>query len=619
MIYPIFYDVEPNEVQHPESGSYKDAFLEHKKDEKLNEEIVQQWMKALETIGDLKGWELKKVTNSHEGELVKVIVENILLELKKNYTHEPQNLIGMDNRIEEWKRLLKVDSNGVRIVGIHGMGGLGKTTIAKVIYNHLCERLQRCCFLDVQDNSKQDKDIVNLQNQLLSKIQKREVPKLDDFHQGRDKIRDTVREKKVLLVLDNVDRYFQINMLVGDHNWFGDQSLIIITTRNKEVLDIIEKNCQTKGRVEVYIGYRPELLNDKDSLKLFCKHAFRRDSPLKDYEIISRKFVSIAAKLPLGINVLIRRSLLTIGYDDTLIMHDSLRDLGKKIIHEEGLSVLSMRSRLQDDEALQVLKAHQGTKHIQVLHLDSSNFELDDDFTKPEQCLMSGKLKVLILSNCRYFSRAPHLSAFSSLEVLELESCWMLYSVDGLEQLKLLKYLNTSGCPSLERLPDLSKLTKLQSLNVKRYYNLIAIQGLDRLASLEYLDTSFCISLEELPDFSNSRKLKHLDIKDVDIQGLDKLESSEYLEMSFSKSIKILPDLPNFGMLKYIGLHCCEELQDVETLRVVAESLESLDLSYCNALMNMPDLTMLKKLKKLNISSLEELTELQGIEKLKSL
>ncbi|KAM7462358.1 hypothetical protein LguiA_030479 [Lonicera macranthoides] len=64
MIYPIFYDVEPNEVQHCERGSYKDAFLEHKKDEKLNEEIIQQWMKALETIGDLKGWELKKVTNS---------------------------------------------------------------------------------------------------------------------------------------------------------------------------------------------------------------------------------------------------------------------------------------------------------------------------------------------------------------------------------------------------------------------------------------------------------------------------------------------------------------------------------------------------------------------------
>ncbi|KAM7466374.1 hypothetical protein LguiB_013936 [Lonicera macranthoides] len=74
MIYPIFYDVEPNEVQHCERGSYKDAFLEHKKDEKLKEEIVQQWMKALETIGDLKGWELKKVTNSKLYESAAMVV-----------------------------------------------------------------------------------------------------------------------------------------------------------------------------------------------------------------------------------------------------------------------------------------------------------------------------------------------------------------------------------------------------------------------------------------------------------------------------------------------------------------------------------------------------------------
>ncbi|KAM7462351.1 hypothetical protein LguiA_030472 [Lonicera macranthoides] len=397
MIYPIFYDVEPNEVQHCERGSYKDAFLEHRKDEKLNEEIVQQWMKALETIGDLKGWELKKVTNWHEGELVKVIVENILSKLKKNYTHEPQNLVGMDNRIEELKRLLKLDSNCMRIVGIHGMGGLGKTTnIAKVIYNHLRERFERCFLDDVQDNSKQDKDIVNLQNQLLSKIQKREVPKFDDFHNGRDMIKDTVHEKKVLIVLDNVNRYFQIDMLVGDHKWFGDQSLIIITTRNKDVLDIIEKTCRTEGRVEVYKSYRPELLNDKDSLQRFCKHAFRRDSPPKDYEILVGKFVSIAANLPLvlvtlGSSLFIEedidvwdeilrnlekvphgevvqklrfsyealKSLLTISDNGTLIMHDSLRDLGKQIIREEGLSVLGKRSRLRDEEALQVLEARQ--------------------------------------------------------------------------------------------------------------------------------------------------------------------------------------------------------------------------------------------------------------------
>lgn len=63
LIYPIFYDVEPNDVQHCERGSYKDAFLKHKKDKKLDEKTVQQWKAALEIVGDLKRLELKKVTN----------------------------------------------------------------------------------------------------------------------------------------------------------------------------------------------------------------------------------------------------------------------------------------------------------------------------------------------------------------------------------------------------------------------------------------------------------------------------------------------------------------------------------------------------------------------------
>jgi Holliday junction resolvasome RuvABC ATP-dependent DNA helicase subunit len=73
----------------------------------------------------------------YEGELVKIVVSKVLLELKKNYMVVTDNLVGIDHHEEKMMGLLNVGSNDVHIVGIHGMGGIGKTTIAKVIYNKL--------------------------------------------------------------------------------------------------------------------------------------------------------------------------------------------------------------------------------------------------------------------------------------------------------------------------------------------------------------------------------------------------------------------------------------------------------------------------------------------------
>ncbi|KAM7473557.1 hypothetical protein LguiB_020800 [Lonicera macranthoides] len=684
----------------------------------------------------------------------------------------------MDSHIEKLNRLLKVGSSGVRIVGIHGMGGLGKTTIAKVIYNQVCERLERCCFLDdVRGNSKEDKDIVKLQNQLLSKIQNREVSEFSDFHEGKDMIKDTVRRKKVLLVIDNVDKIFQIDMLVGNHNWFGDGSRIIITTRNKDVLDTIEKTCRTEGQLEVYESFKPELLNDDDSLRLFCRHAFRRDSPPEDYDILAKNFVSAAANLPLvlvtlgsslfveedkdvweeklrklekvpddevveklrfsfealnyeqkqifldiallfhgdnkrepcymwdgcdfyprqGISVLVRRSLITIGDDDILLMHDSLRDLGKQIIREEGLSELGKRSRLQDEEALQVLDARQGTKYVQIFRLyaidefkEFEGFEkpcprlvgqdfgklpnlrylsmdyvdLDGDFKNLLQNLrwlrwrwcsgtcsptnfylknlvgldltwssvtddwggwsqieMSNKLKVLILTRCSCISRAPHLSAFSTLERLELERCESLCSLDGLDQLESLKYLNASRCSDLERLPDLSKLKKLHTLILRFCKKLTVIQGLDNLESLEVLDTSLCDSLERLPNLSNLKKLTRFESawckKLVELQGLDRLTSLEHLNISNCKSFKKLPDLSNLKRLRKLvaeGLN----LTEVQGLGGL-ESLEHLNMNDWQHIERLSDLSKLQRLRKFKISSCRKLIKIQGLERLESL
>uniref|UniRef100_A0A2N9G3A3 TIR domain-containing protein n=1 Tax=Fagus sylvatica TaxID=28930 RepID=A0A2N9G3A3_FAGSY len=160
-IFPIFYDVEPSDVRH-QTGSYEEAFRQHKND--FDQEIVQGWKKAMRVVGQMKGWELEKETNGYEGELVKIVVSKVLLELKKYYMVVTDNLVGIYHHEEEMTKLLHVGFNGVRIVRIHGMW-IVKTTIAKVIYNKFSVLFDCCYFLpDVGETSQQHNGLLNLQN-----------------------------------------------------------------------------------------------------------------------------------------------------------------------------------------------------------------------------------------------------------------------------------------------------------------------------------------------------------------------------------------------------------------------------------------------------------------------
>ena len=229
----------------------------------------------------------------HEGELVTRVVSKVLLELKKNYMVVTDNLVGIDHHEKEMTKLLQVGSNGVRIVGMHGMGGIGKTTIAKVIYNKFYECFDFCCFLpDVRETSQQH-GFLNLQNKLISKIQKNQKEQATNVDEGINMIKRIFRRKKVLIVLDDVDDEFPVDKIVG-RDWFGLGSRILVTTRDKHVL-LLLKAEET---------YEPPVMELCHSLELFSKHAFKGESPPEDYQIISKSIVSIAAGLPLALEII---------------------------------------------------------------------------------------------------------------------------------------------------------------------------------------------------------------------------------------------------------------------------------------------------------------------------
>lgn len=97
--------------------------------------------------------------------------------MNKSYNLECNNLGGMDNHIKKMNGLLNIGFNDIWVIGIFGMGGLGKKTIAN---NKICEDFKGHSFLnDVRETSKSHNGIVLLQNQLCYEILKTRISNIN--------------------------------------------------------------------------------------------------------------------------------------------------------------------------------------------------------------------------------------------------------------------------------------------------------------------------------------------------------------------------------------------------------------------------------------------------------
>ncbi|CAL5340724.1 unnamed protein product [Camellia sinensis] len=295
VVLPVFYHVDPSHVR-KQKKSFKEAFTRHEErfraeaSERKVEWIgkVEEWKAALREAADLAGMNLQ---NQTDGKIVKVVGDK----LSRTTLRIAPHLTGIYSRAKNIGLWLQDESSDVGIVAICGMGGIGKTTIAKVLYNLNFSRFEGSSFLaNVREILKQQDGLLRLQRQLLSDMLKGRKEKLYSVDEGVVKIKNALCCKKVLVVLDDVDTTDQLDAILGMRDWLSQGSKIIITTRRERLLKAHEV-CRV---------HKVEKLDNDESLELFSWHAFGKNCPIDGFIEDSKRVVHYCGGLPLAIKIL---------------------------------------------------------------------------------------------------------------------------------------------------------------------------------------------------------------------------------------------------------------------------------------------------------------------------
>ncbi|GLT35215.1 hypothetical protein SLA2020_096840 [Shorea laevis] len=181
------------------------------------------------------------------------------------------------------------------VIPIVGMGGLGKTTLARLIYNDkkLKGRFDLKAWVSVSDEF----DVARIKKTILEHITKARYD--FDFGLLQEELKGRLSRRKFLLVLDDVwnKEYGQWDVLKRPFMSGAIGSKIIVTTRNKDV------GTMMRGDDGVY---NLELLQDDTCLPLFTQHALGKENfdahlHLQD---VGKKLVERCKRLPLALKTL---------------------------------------------------------------------------------------------------------------------------------------------------------------------------------------------------------------------------------------------------------------------------------------------------------------------------
>jgi len=228
--------------------------------------------------------------------IIKRIVEKISCKINRPFLQIADYAVGLEARMRNVLSLMNAEfDTKVKMLGIHGMGGIGKSTLARAIYNMIAHQFENSCFLaNVREKSSTRHGLVQIQETMLSELAGERNMKLGDVNQGIPILKERLHQKNVLLILDDIDKREQLQATAGGLDWFGLGSMVIITTRDKHLLDIhgVEKQ------------YEVDFFNVTEALKLFQWNALRNKVVHPSCTEIIKRAIYYADGLPLALETI---------------------------------------------------------------------------------------------------------------------------------------------------------------------------------------------------------------------------------------------------------------------------------------------------------------------------
>ncbi|XP_049931979.1 disease resistance-like protein DSC1 isoform X2 [Nymphaea colorata] len=599
-IIPVFFDVDPKDVR-CQSGPFEAAFHRHQTERRDNLSEVDGWKHALTYVGGISGFDLKSY-NGDQRELVNSItadMQNILA--TKMPLYEKEYLVGLETRVEKMLKCLDFQSKHARIVGIHGIGGVGKTTLARAIYNRNRRLFGASSFIE-NVRKESNSGLIHLQKQLIQDMcEGKDKVEINTPSQATKKIKHIVGLKTVLLVFDDVDDKKQLEALAGDISWFGPGSRIIITTRQVGVL-------QLAGLQEEAI-YMLEALDEEESLQLFNHHAFGDREPGEEYIKLSKSVLSISSGIPLILEVfgsLFRTEKSPEEWNELLkelrlrqhsevheklrICYDRLND-NEKIIF---LDIACLLIRKSSEDAIYVwedqkLSPHLVIKNLQnksLIKIKNGKFEMHDQIRDMGREIVLKESPPHTGSYSRLWCEEDVIEALTKSQGNKVINRGILLNLNEESKVKL----------SIEAFELMSEL-RLLLINFA-IFNHSDFGHFP--ASLKWLEWKNC-PLEALP---LEIKFKNLVVLNLSRSFIGKLWS-ETETGSSSRSTKEL-----FDGLKVIDLSCCGCLEATPNF-AMAPNLEKLILDECSKLKEVDD--SIGSLKKLVFLSMRECVSLEEL------